>query len=53
MTTQLIAARNGIITDEVKMIAIAEDVDPYWLSSMLAKGKIVILKNKNHNIALS
>lgn len=48
--TQLEAAKKGIITEEMKFIAQEEEVDINELVKNIAEGKVVILKNKLHNI---
>jgi len=48
--TQLIHARDGIITNEMKMSAIKEGVTPDFMRKGIAEGNIVITKNKKHNI---
>lgn len=48
--TQLIQARNGTITPEMKKAAIKEGVSPEFVRKGIADGNIVITKNKNHNI---
>lgn len=51
MLTQLESARKGLITDEMKMAAEAEQVDPEVLRKGIAEGKIVLLANVNHSNA--
>lgn len=46
--TILEKAKQGIITDEMKQVAIMEDVESEFIRSGVASGEIVILKNKNH-----
>lgn len=48
--TQLIKARNGTITPEMKKAAIREGVSPEFVRKGIADGNIVITKNKKHNI---
>jgi len=48
--TQLEQARANIITEEMRTIAISEDIEPSQLCSLIAQGKVVILKNKIHGI---
>lgn len=43
--TQIISAREGIITDEMKYIASSEGVNPEFIREGVEKGSIVILKN--------
>lgn len=45
MTTQLIEARNGNITEEMRYIAQVEDVDIEFLREKVASGRVAILKN--------
>lgn len=47
-TTQMDAAKKGILTNEMTQVAKAENVDPNWLMTQIAKGQIVIPANKNH-----
>ncbi|SHK19735.1 phosphomethylpyrimidine synthase ThiC [Paramaledivibacter caminithermalis] len=47
-TTQMDAARKGIITKEMKIVAEKEGLDVIILQQKLAEGKIVIPANKNH-----
>ncbi len=46
--TQMDAARRGIITGEMKIVASKELVDPEMLRKLVAEGKVVIPANKNH-----
>lgn len=46
--TQLEAARKGIFTEQMKIVAKEEDVDRNYLIKAIAKGEIVIPSNKNH-----
>lgn len=48
--TQLIKARENIITPEMKKAAIKEGVSPEFIRKGIADGNIVITKNKRHNI---
>ena len=43
--TQIISAREGIITDEMKYVAETEGVSPEFVREGVEKGSIVILKN--------
>lgn len=52
MSTQIQNAKNGIITPEMQTVAIKEKVDENWLMNEVAKGRIVIPKNKNHNFSV-
>lgn len=45
MTTQLIEARKGNITEEMRYIAQVEDVDVEFLREKVASGRVAILKN--------
>ncbi len=47
-TTQMDAARKGIITNEMKIIAKKEQIDVEILMEKVAKGTVVIPANKNH-----
>lgn len=47
-TTQMDAARKGIITKEMEAVARKERVDVTALRELIAAGKIVIPANKNH-----
>ena len=47
-TTQMDAARKGIITDQMKVVAKKEQMDEETLRSLIAKGSVVIPANKNH-----
>ena len=42
------AARIGIITEEMKIVAQNENVDPEILRERIKEGKVVIPANKNH-----
>ncbi|HDK27591.1 MAG TPA: phosphomethylpyrimidine synthase ThiC [Candidatus Atribacteria bacterium] len=46
--TQMEAAKKGLITEEMKKVAIEEGVDINWLVEKISEGKIVIPANKNH-----
>jgi len=48
--TQIEAARKGIITEEVKIAAQHEKMDPKVMSSKVADGSIVICKNRVHDV---
>jgi len=48
MTTQMLAARAGEITPEMKAVAAAEKRDVEFIRSGVAEGKIVIPANINH-----
>lgn len=47
-TTQMDAARKGIITKEMEIVSKKENIDIKLLMERMAKGKIVIPANKNH-----
>jgi phosphomethylpyrimidine synthase len=49
MSTQLIQARKGIITDEIRMVAEDEKLDPEVVRQGVAEGSIVIPKNIHHH----
>ncbi len=48
--TQREAALKNIITPEMESVAKKEEVNPEFIREGLAKGNIVIVKNKNHQI---
>lgn len=47
-STQMDAARKGIITKEMEIVAKKESIDVNDLRDLIAKGRIVIPSNKNH-----
>lgn len=47
-TTQMNAARKGIITKEMEIVSKKEDFDVNELMTLVAEGKIAIPANKNH-----
>lgn len=47
-TTQMNAARKGILTKEMKAVASKEGLDPSIILDRVAKGSIAIPANKNH-----
>lgn len=47
-TTQMDAARKGIITKEMEIVAKKENMDVNVLADKIAKGTVVIPANKNH-----
>jgi phosphomethylpyrimidine synthase len=47
-TTQMDAARKGIITKEMEIVAKKENIDVNILADKIAKGTVVIPANKNH-----
>lgn len=48
MMTQIESARNGIITNEMKIAAAKESIEEEKLRQLTAEGKVVIPANKNH-----
>ncbi len=49
MATQLSMAKEGVITDEMKMVAADEDFSPEEIRDLVASGQVVIPKNINHD----
>ncbi len=49
-TTQMQAAKNGILTREMEIVARKERIDPARLRELVAKGQVVIPANKNHRV---
>src|SRR3989304_4853043 len=49
MSTQLIKAKQGIITDEMRIVAEDEGIDPEFVREGVARGHIVIPKNIHHH----
>ena len=47
-TTQMDAARKGILTPEIKKVAEKEHMDTDKLMKLVAEGKVAICANKNH-----
>ncbi len=47
-TTQMDAARKGIVTREMKIVAEKEKMEPEKLMELMARGKVIIPANKNH-----
>ena len=47
-TTQMDAARKGIITKELQAVAEKEQMDTAQLMQLVAEGKVAIPANKNH-----
>lgn len=47
-TTQMDAAKKGVITPELKKVAEKEHIEPEKLRSLVAEGQVVIPANKNH-----
>lgn len=48
-TTQMDAAKKGIITKEMKIVAAKENMETLQLVELVAQGSVVIPANKNHN----
>ncbi len=46
--TQMYYARQGIITDDMKVVAKIEKLDPEFLRSEIARGRLIIPANINH-----
>ena len=46
--TQMDAARKGILTKEMKLVAEKEQFDEKKLMGLVAEGKVAIPANKNH-----
>ncbi|MCR5756644.1 MAG: phosphomethylpyrimidine synthase ThiC [Selenomonas sp.] len=47
-TTQMDAARKGILTREMEIVAQKESLDPEYLRQLVAEGKVAICANKGH-----
>ena len=47
-TTQMDAARKGILTPEIKTVAEKEHMETDKLMKLVAEGKVAICANKNH-----
>ena len=47
-TTQMDAAKQGIVTKEMEIVAKKENMDVNKLMDLIAKGRVVIPANKNH-----
>ncbi len=47
-TTQMDAARKGILTEELKKVAEKEQFDPEKLRELVAQGKVAIPANKKN-----
>ncbi len=47
-TTQMDAARQGILTEEMKRVAQKEQLDPQKLMELVAQGRVAIPANRNH-----
>lgn len=48
-TTQMEAAKQGIITEEMMIVAQKENLEPEKLRKLIAEGKAVVPANKNHH----
>ena len=46
--SQMHFARNGVITEEMRFVAIRENVEPEFVRSEIARGRAIIPANKNH-----
>src|SRR5947209_2769173 len=46
--TQMEAARQGLVTGEMKFVAAREDLDPELIRAEVARGRMVIPANKAH-----
>lgn len=49
-STQMEAAKKGIITSEMKIVAKKEQMDEEKLRDLIAKGQVIIPNNKNHKV---
>ena len=47
-TTQMDAARQGIVTPEMEIVAAKENMGVEKLRELIAKGQVIIPANKNH-----
>ena len=47
-TTQMDAARKGIITRQMEIVAKKENMEAEKLRELVANGKVIIPANKNH-----
>ena len=47
-TTQMDAAKRGIVTKEMEIVANKEGKDVKWIQELIAQGKVIIPANKNH-----
>ena len=52
-TTQMDAARKGILTGQLRAVAVEEKMEAERLRELVAKGQAVIPANKNHAVFLS
>ena len=48
--TQLEAAKKGLVTPEMRRVAASEGVKAEWVRSQVAKGRLVIPKNRFRKI---
>ena len=46
--SQMHYARRGIVTEEMRFVAIRENVDPEFVRSEIAHGRAIIPANRNH-----
>ena len=51
-TTQMDAARQGIITPQMEIVAEKEHFDVEEVRELIAKGQVIIPCNKNHNVSV-
>ena len=49
MATQMQKAREGKITDEMKLAAAREQMEPDRLRELIASGRVALCTNINHN----
>lgn len=49
--TQMDAARKGIVTKEMEIVAKKENIDVESLRQLIAKGQVIIPANKNHKMS--
>ncbi|GAB6094569.1 phosphomethylpyrimidine synthase ThiC [Desulfatiferula olefinivorans] len=47
-TTQMDAARKGVLTEQMKIVAAKEKMAPERLMDLMARGRVIIPANKNH-----
>jgi phosphomethylpyrimidine synthase len=47
-TTQMDAAKKGIVTPQMQIVATKEKMDPQRLRELVAGGQVVVPANKNH-----
>ena len=57
MSTQMISARRGVATDEMRQVARDEDISLDWLLPKMARGSIIIPSNNSrpqtiHNVGI-